>query len=227
MRAHRSAWRGRSPPRRWPALPTGRSMARSTGSGSSRALAPPRSRCSASPVRLTPSHPIGSRSVAARRRIQMRRVRRRMRRSLCATSPWAARRCLAAVALCCAVAALAARGSANARSRAPPRIWPQAPLAAYSRLDEAAKLNPLSDRAYLVAGSIALRFGDLARARTRLLAGARAGSRRRLCHARARRDRLGIGRHARAPSYCSNEPAPEPARPLTREPCRPFAPASV
>jgi tetratricopeptide (TPR) repeat protein len=44
------------------------------------------------------------------------------------------------------------------------RIWPKAPLVAYSRLDEAAKLNPLSDRAYLVAGSIALRFGDLARA---------------------------------------------------------------
>lgn len=44
------------------------------------------------------------------------------------------------------------------------RIWPKAPLAAYSRLDAAARLNPLSDRAYLVAGSIALRFGDLARA---------------------------------------------------------------
>jgi hypothetical protein len=43
-------------------------------------------------------------------------------------------------------------------------IWPKAPLAAYARLDEASKLNPLSDRSYLVAGSIALRFGDLARA---------------------------------------------------------------
>ena len=45
------------------------------------------------------------------------------------------------------------------------RIWPKAPLAAYARLGDAAKLNPLSDRAYLVEGSIALRFGDLARAR--------------------------------------------------------------
>ena len=45
------------------------------------------------------------------------------------------------------------------------RIWPKAPLAAYARLSDAAKLNPLSDRAYLVEGSIALRFGDLARAR--------------------------------------------------------------
>ncbi len=45
------------------------------------------------------------------------------------------------------------------------RIWPKAPLAAYARLSDAAKLNPLGDRAYLVQGSIALRFGDLARAR--------------------------------------------------------------
>jgi tetratricopeptide (TPR) repeat protein len=35
---------------------------------------------------------------------------------------------------------------------------------AYARLNDAARLNPLSDQAYLVAGSIALRFGDLARA---------------------------------------------------------------
>jgi tetratricopeptide (TPR) repeat protein len=44
------------------------------------------------------------------------------------------------------------------------RIWPQAPRAAYQRLSDAAGLNPLSDQAYLTAGSIALRFGDLARA---------------------------------------------------------------
>jgi hypothetical protein len=45
------------------------------------------------------------------------------------------------------------------------RIWPRAPLTAYSRLSEAARLNPLSDEAYLIEGGIALRFGDLARAR--------------------------------------------------------------
>lgn len=45
------------------------------------------------------------------------------------------------------------------------RIWPKAPLAAYARLSDAAKLNPLSSRSYLVEGSIALRFGDLTRAR--------------------------------------------------------------
>ena len=44
------------------------------------------------------------------------------------------------------------------------RIWSKAPHAAYARLDEAARLNPLSDEPYLLAGSIALRFGDLARA---------------------------------------------------------------
>jgi tetratricopeptide (TPR) repeat protein len=44
------------------------------------------------------------------------------------------------------------------------RIWPTAPRHAYSALNEAASLNPLSDEPYLLAGSIALRFGDLARA---------------------------------------------------------------
>jgi hypothetical protein len=44
------------------------------------------------------------------------------------------------------------------------RIWPTAPLAAYSRLEDAARLDPLSDEPDVVAGSIALRFNDLARA---------------------------------------------------------------
>ena len=44
------------------------------------------------------------------------------------------------------------------------RIWPKAPAAAYARLNDAASLNPLSDEPYVVAGSIALRFGDLTRA---------------------------------------------------------------
>jgi O-Antigen ligase len=41
------------------------------------------------------------------------------------------------------------------------RIWPHAPGKAYSRLRQAAHLNPLSDEAWLVTGSIALRFGEL------------------------------------------------------------------
>jgi tetratricopeptide (TPR) repeat protein len=44
------------------------------------------------------------------------------------------------------------------------RVWPRAPLQAYERLNSAAELDPLSDEAYLLSGSIALRFGDLARA---------------------------------------------------------------
>jgi tetratricopeptide (TPR) repeat protein len=44
-------------------------------------------------------------------------------------------------------------------------IWTKAPRAAYARLDEAANLNPLSDQPYVLAGSIALRYNDLPRAR--------------------------------------------------------------
>jgi tetratricopeptide (TPR) repeat protein len=44
------------------------------------------------------------------------------------------------------------------------RVWTQAPGEAYTRLSDAARLDPLSDEPYLVAGSIALRFDDLARA---------------------------------------------------------------
>ncbi|MGO9761868.1 MAG: O-antigen ligase family protein [Solirubrobacteraceae bacterium] len=44
------------------------------------------------------------------------------------------------------------------------RIWTRAPQTAYARLHNAARLNPLSDEAYLVAGSIALRYGELNRA---------------------------------------------------------------
>lgn len=44
------------------------------------------------------------------------------------------------------------------------RIWSTAPRKAYSTLEDAAGLNPLSDEPYLVAGTIALRFGDLERA---------------------------------------------------------------
>jgi tetratricopeptide (TPR) repeat protein len=44
------------------------------------------------------------------------------------------------------------------------RIWTRAPAAAYARLHEAARLNQLSDEPYVVAGSIALRYGELTRA---------------------------------------------------------------
>lgn len=44
------------------------------------------------------------------------------------------------------------------------RIWTSAPQTAYARLRDAARLNPLSDEADLVAGSIALRYGELTHA---------------------------------------------------------------
>jgi O-antigen ligase len=44
------------------------------------------------------------------------------------------------------------------------RVWTSAPQGAYADLNEAASLNPLSDEPYLVAGSIALRYGEVARA---------------------------------------------------------------
>lgn len=44
------------------------------------------------------------------------------------------------------------------------RTWPASPSRAFAHLDHAASLNPLSDRPKLIAGSIALRVNDLARA---------------------------------------------------------------
>ena len=44
------------------------------------------------------------------------------------------------------------------------RIWPQTPASAYSRLDQAAKLDPVSEEPYLVAGSIALRRDEVSKA---------------------------------------------------------------
>jgi O-Antigen ligase/Tetratricopeptide repeat len=65
-----------------------------------------------------------------------------------------------------AVASLVAPWLSERQIQSAAQIWPRAPLTAYGRLGEAAKLNPLSDRPYLVEGSIALRYGDLARAQT-------------------------------------------------------------
>ena len=63
-----------------------------------------------------------------------------------------------------AAASLAAPWLSQLQVQSAARVWTKAPQTAYARLNDAARLNPLSDEAYLVAGSIALRFGDLARA---------------------------------------------------------------
>jgi O-antigen ligase len=81
-----------------------------------------------------------------------------------ATSPRRNRLALGAAALVAALfaaASLAAPWLSQLQVQSAAREWPTAPARAYARLNEAARLNPLSDEPYLVAGSIALRFGDL------------------------------------------------------------------
>jgi O-Antigen ligase len=63
-----------------------------------------------------------------------------------------------------AAVSLAAPWLSQLQVQSAARIWTQAPKAAYARLDEAARLNPLSDQAYVLAGTIATRYGDLLRA---------------------------------------------------------------
>jgi tetratricopeptide (TPR) repeat protein len=77
------------------------------------------------------------------------------------------RRLAIGVGVCAAVLAalsLAAPWLSQREVQSAARVWTKSPQSAYARLDKAASLDPLSDEPYLVAGSIALRFGDLARA---------------------------------------------------------------
>jgi len=69
----------------------------------------------------------------------------------------------AAVGLAAALA-LAAPWLSQVQINSAAEIWTRSPASAYGRLAEAARLDPLSDQAYLVAGSIALRYDELARA---------------------------------------------------------------
>ncbi|HWJ50603.1 MAG TPA: O-antigen ligase family protein [Solirubrobacteraceae bacterium] len=73
---------------------------------------------------------------------------------------------IAVASLCVLVGSisLAAPWFSQLQIQSAARIWTKAPATAYRRLEDSANLNPLSDQAYLVAGDIALRFGDLARA---------------------------------------------------------------
>ena len=115
-----------------------------------------------------------------------RSPRRGRRRPRCWCPPRSARR---ASALALALAApwlsqleiAVRRAHLDAGRRASPtRAWTMPP-----------SLNPLSDEAYLVAGSIALRYGAAGARRPRVRARAAAHPRRRLRDARARGDRLG------------------------------------
>ncbi len=111
-----------------------------------------------------------------------------------------------------AAASLTAPWLSERQIQSAARVWPQAPLTAYGRLGEAAKLNPLSDRPYLVEGSIALRYDDLARARNGLLPSTRARARRRLRHTRARRDRITIGAAGTGARAARKSGPPRPTR---------------
>jgi O-antigen ligase len=71
---------------------------------------------------------------------------------------------LGVLACLAAAASLTAPWLSQLQVQSAARIWTRTPLRAYARLNDAGRLNPLSDGASLVAGSIALRFGDLARA---------------------------------------------------------------
>ncbi len=70
----------------------------------------------------------------------------------------------ALLALACG-ASLAAPWLSELEVQRAARVWVQAPLLAYERLRTAARLNPLSDQPAEVAGDIALRLGDLRRAK--------------------------------------------------------------
>ena len=63
-----------------------------------------------------------------------------------------------------AIASFTAPWLSELQTESAARVWVRDPAQAYARLDDAARLNPLSDEPYVVAGSIALRLGELERA---------------------------------------------------------------
>jgi tetratricopeptide (TPR) repeat protein len=68
---------------------------------------------------------------------------------------------VAAIAVLCTTVSLAAPWLSRLQVQSAARIWVGAPVRAYDRLDDAARLNPLDDEPYVVAGSIALRRNEL------------------------------------------------------------------
>jgi tetratricopeptide (TPR) repeat protein/predicted secreted protein len=81
------------------------------------------------------------------------------------SAPWRRLGVLAAATLALlAAVSLAAPWFSQLQVERAARIWTYSPQKAYGRLTDAGRLNPLSDEAELVAGSIALRYDDLARA---------------------------------------------------------------
>jgi tetratricopeptide (TPR) repeat protein len=63
-----------------------------------------------------------------------------------------------------AAASLAAPWLSELEVQSAARVWTRSPASAYARLHDAARLDPLSDEADVLAGDIAVRYGELARA---------------------------------------------------------------
>ena len=78
--------------------------------------------------------------------------------------PWAAGLLVAVLVAVAAALALAGPWLSQLQVQSAASEWPRNPSGAYSRLKEAAGLDPLSGQPYLIAGSIALRRGELRRA---------------------------------------------------------------
>ena len=116
-----------------------------------------------------------------------------------------------------AAASLAAPWLSELEVQSAARVWPAAPGRAYARLNDAAGLNPLSDAPYVVAGSIALRLGEVGRADEEF---ARA-QQRVPDDAYATLERGAIassqGRRAQALKLLGRAAALDPRDPLTRE----------
>jgi tetratricopeptide (TPR) repeat protein len=100
--------------------------------------------CALAPARAG----VGARATRDRSRVRLRRV------ALAA----------AVLLVLAATVSLGAPWLSQLELQSAARIWTRAPQAAYARLREAARLNPLSDEADTTAGSIALRYGELDRA---------------------------------------------------------------
>ncbi len=71
---------------------------------------------------------------------------------------------LGALAALAAIVSFTAPWLSSLEVESAARVWVRSPAQAYARLHHAARLNPLSDEPYVVAGSIALRLGEYVRA---------------------------------------------------------------
>jgi O-antigen ligase len=116
-----------------------------------------------------------------------------------------------------AVCSLAAPWLSRLEIESAARVWTQAPQVAYARLRDAARLNPLSDEADLVAGSIALRYGELARADANFVAALRRSPRDAYATLEHGAIASAMGRRSAALSLLGRAVQLNPREPLTRQ----------